>query len=200
MDIKKYIASGILELYALGLLNTIEVAEVDRLLRIHDELVEELEKISSALESYAKLNAIEPRAALHQELLDRIENVQKEEEMDPKMLPLITRHSKLNNWSTFTKPILEKLKPNEPRSVKILTHNDQLIQMLLVSSIDFEWETHDDEHESFLILSGEVLCTIGDQTTHMTAGDFMAIPLHVPHAVKLISPAVTAIVQRQKVT
>ncbi len=95
--------------------------------------------------------------------------------------------------------MMKELKQHQQRSVEILTHTEELTQMLLVSSTDFDWETHDDVDESFLILSGEALCTIGDKTTLMATGDFMAVPLHVPHSVKLVSPVVTAILQRQKI-
>jgi mannose-6-phosphate isomerase-like protein (cupin superfamily) len=198
MDINKYIESGILEFYALGLLSTAEAAEVDRLLSIYNELGEELEKIYIALENYAILNAIEPPIGTDKELLDRIENASREEKMDPAMLPLISPHSDFNRWAAFTKPILKELKPNEERWVEVLTHTKDLTQLLLSSSTDFDEEIHHDENESFLIISGEALCMIGGSSTLMGPGDFMAIPLNVPHSVKLISPVVTAILQRQK--
>lgn len=198
MDINNYIESGILELYALGLLSSSEVKEVDRLLKKYDVLAQELDKIYLALEKYAQMNAVEPRAGLEQELLDRIEHANREEKMDPLNLPMISEHSDFNRWDAFVAPMMKDMKMHQQRAIKVLTQTEDLTQLLLISASDFEWETHDDEYESFLILSGQALCTLGERTTLMSRGDYMNIPLHVPHSVQLISPTVTAILQRQK--
>ncbi|WP_165501814.1 hypothetical protein [Pedobacter frigiditerrae] len=50
MDIKKYIESGILELYAKDQLNDLDAEKVNALLGVHLELGEELEHIYSSME------------------------------------------------------------------------------------------------------------------------------------------------------
>ncbi|MDQ8051937.1 MAG: hypothetical protein REI78_02875 [Pedobacter sp.] len=198
MDIRAYIESGILELFALGLLSEPDSAEVERLLVLHEELGAELERIYMALEDYAKEHAVEPPAGLVDELMERIENQQLEEAMDPLHLPLITVHTDYRKWRDFALPMVPALTKRDGRAVKVLTHHEGLTQLLLCSETDFDWEVHEDEHESFLILSGQAICLVGNSTRLMSQGDFMKIPLHVLHAVKLLSPSVTAILQRRK--
>ena len=72
MDTNAYISSGILELYANGLLNSQEQAEVEVLLAQHSELRTELKEIELSLEQYAMANAIAPRAVLKNKILTTI--------------------------------------------------------------------------------------------------------------------------------
>lgn len=196
MDIKTYIASGILESYALNLLTETETAEVNNLLAIHKDLAEEFGKICIVLENYANENAIAPRKEVEEEVIAKLQNLRKERLMDPFDLPLITKYTESINWDRFVDNLDKQTVAEEGRVVKVLASTQKVLQLLVTSSTDFELETHDNEYESFLILSGEVLCTIGNQTLMMAKGDFMDIPLHEPHEVKLVSPEVTAILQR----
>lgn len=59
-DIKAYIESGILELYALGDVSPEERAQVERMAAAHPVVREELQEVESALELYAGENAIQP--------------------------------------------------------------------------------------------------------------------------------------------
>ncbi len=70
MDIKNYIASGILEHYVLGLLSNQEKLEVEAYVKKYPEIREELERIEIALEDYARLNAVTAPA----DMSTRIEN------------------------------------------------------------------------------------------------------------------------------
>ena len=40
---------------------------------------------------------------------------------------------------------------------------------------------HDNEEEQFYVLEGELTYWVGDQTIHMSAGDFLHIPRGTPH-------------------
>ena len=48
-------------------------------------------------------------------------------------------------------------------------------------------ETHTDEYEKFLILEGTCDITIGEKTVSLVPGDYLAIPLHVSHNVRVTS-------------
>ena len=74
MNIKEYIASGALELYATGLLTPPEKAEVERMAALYPEVKAELDAISDTLDTYAQLHAVEPPAHLKEKILRRIEN------------------------------------------------------------------------------------------------------------------------------
>lgn len=47
--------------------------------------------------------------------------------------------------------------------------------------------THSREDESFYIVEGEMQCTVGDNTYHGKAGDFIFLPRNVQHSWKSLS-------------
>ncbi len=83
MDIRAYIASGILEQYVLGLATPAETEEVERLARLHPEVQREIEEIRSSLETYARQFAQAPPAALQ----DRIWEALSREEAPSRSIP-----------------------------------------------------------------------------------------------------------------
>lgn len=76
MDIKEYISSGILELYAAGALNAAEAAEVEAMAGKHAEVRSELEAIQNALNDYTSLHRKNPRPELRQSVLDKIAEIE----------------------------------------------------------------------------------------------------------------------------
>ena len=199
MNIKAYIESGILELYALNLLDEAEKSSVDELLAVHEELGEELERIYITLEQHALSHTVTPRPELRDEILDSIENLIKEKIMDPNDLPLINQNSDYKNWLKLIADFDELTPGENGKAVKVLRNDGQVTQLLISSTTAIEQEIHQDEYESFLILSGACKCTVGNEERFMTAGDFMAVPLYQSHDVQLLSPKVTAILQLVKV-
>lgn len=59
-ETQSYIESGILEAYVLGSLNDAEILEVESKIATNQALLAEIEKISEALESFARINAVAP--------------------------------------------------------------------------------------------------------------------------------------------
>ncbi len=84
MDIRAYIASGILEQYVLGLATPAETEEAERLARLHPEVQREIEEIRSSLETYARQFAQAPPA----ELQDRIWEALSREDAPSRSIPL----------------------------------------------------------------------------------------------------------------
>jgi mannose-6-phosphate isomerase-like protein (cupin superfamily) len=199
LNIKAYIESGILELYAMGTLSETEHAEVLHNLELYAELREELECIEKALENYALQNNITSSPKLKAKLLDSISNLENEKEISLSNLPIINKYSDYKNWLKLIKSFGDLPLDNDGRHITMLRHNEEITQMLIVSTTDIEEETHLIEHESFLILEGECRCTVGDHVRMMSAGDFMQIPLFEAHDVQLVSPKVTAILQRVRI-
>ena len=72
MDVKEFISSGVLELYAMGALSDAERKEVEKMCTSHKEAAEELRKVEDALNAYAQSNAIHPRPAVKSELMEKI--------------------------------------------------------------------------------------------------------------------------------
>lgn len=78
MDIKEYIASGIIESYVLGACSDQEQREVNCLSSIYPEIKEELEKTQLSIEKYAESIAVAPPEALKSKIQAAIKNTQQE--------------------------------------------------------------------------------------------------------------------------
>lgn len=72
MDIKEYIASGILEAYWAGELKEAEMQEVDRLAAIYPEIKSELKAIGHAINSYAQIKGQGPSQTIISEVLEGV--------------------------------------------------------------------------------------------------------------------------------
>src|SRR5689334_11984610 len=72
MDVREFISSGVLELYAMGALSDAERKEVEQVCASHKEAAEELKRVEDALNTYAEANAIHPRPAVKSELMEKI--------------------------------------------------------------------------------------------------------------------------------
>lgn len=71
-DLKTYIETGILELYALGDVTPKERAEVEQMISTHPELKAELVEIEKAMEAYAIANAVEPSENQRNKILNSL--------------------------------------------------------------------------------------------------------------------------------
>jgi mannose-6-phosphate isomerase-like protein (cupin superfamily) len=198
LNLQPYIASGILELYVLDLLSQAEKIGVERMLKVYPILREEVLAIETALENYAHINAIPPSKKLEKEITEIVNNLSIEQHISFEQLPRINEYSNYLNWL----PLIEPIKPNKIDDGifnKVLQHNEQITQVLVVSEINIPEEIHDDELESFLILEGNCECIVSGKSRFMGPGDFMAIPLYEPHDVIVKSKQVIAILQRVKI-
>jgi anti-sigma-K factor RskA len=72
MDVKEYINSGIVELYAMDTLSPEEKREFERLMILYPEIISELNKVEDVLEEYIFAQAVNPRPQLREKILDKI--------------------------------------------------------------------------------------------------------------------------------
>ncbi len=72
MNIQEYIASGILESYALGEVTDAERASLEQALKQYPEVREELKKVEETLENIAFASAIRPRAEVKEKIMAKI--------------------------------------------------------------------------------------------------------------------------------
>ncbi len=73
-DVNAYIESGILELYVLGQLSALEIAEVEAMAAKHPEVKAELSAIEIALETYALENSITTSEELELRILSQFDD------------------------------------------------------------------------------------------------------------------------------
>lgn len=195
MEVQDYIKSGILEEYCLGLLNDSEREAVLVMSAIYPEVKKDLVEIELAMERLALTGAVAPKTALKQHILDLIAA---EETITLNNLPPTTKYS---NYQAWLKAV-EHLIPAEPFDdffALPLRNDDKVEQTLIVTKLGVPEETHGDVIESFFILKGQCVCTVGKHTYTLSAGDFLEIPLHEKHDIELLTPHVIAILQHQLV-
>src|SRR5689334_21018493 len=73
METREYIESGVLDLYAAGLLSVEEMRDVESMACQHPEIKTELQTIQSSLESYAMKHAMEVPAGVKERIMKTIE-------------------------------------------------------------------------------------------------------------------------------
>lgn len=195
MNVQEYIDTGILEQYCLCMLDGDELLEVEALRSQYPQISAEIRSIESSLEQHATKFAQEPPTELKEDIWGTLHNLNKERHMDLTDLPVINKFTDHKAWLGIVRPLIPpQLK--EDRIVHMLRESDKVVQMLIVSKTHFDDEVHVKEHESFIILEGECECTVGDNVFRLRPGGYTEIPLHTSHDVRVLTPSVTAIVQR----
>ena len=190
LNLQTYIESGILELYVLNLLHDSERAEVQDMISKYPELHQEIEAIEVSLESYAQTHAVEPSFGL----LERIERSILETGRAPFELTPIDENSDIQKWLRFvTDQFPEAL--HAENFCEPIGEQPGLTQVLVVSSVDIEDETHEEVYESFLILQGKCKCTVDGHSFYLETGGYTQIPLLTNHKVEIVEGPVMAVVQ-----
>jgi len=72
MDVKEYISSGVLELYAMGALSDSEMNEVEKNCTSYKEIADELEKVQDAVNGYAAAHARPLHEEVRSEIMEKI--------------------------------------------------------------------------------------------------------------------------------
>lgn len=193
MDIGKYIESGVLEEYCLGLLSDEEEAYLIQMTMLYPEIKAELTAMETAMEKMANLNAVDPSPLVKQKVLSAL-GFNETGALNINELPVISQSADPAPWVK----VFALLIPDEP-SEDFVSHairdDEQVQQMLVVTKTNVPEEQHGDFLESFFILQGRCECTIGGNYYALGPGDFIEIPLHTKHDIKLVTPHVTAVLQ-----
>ncbi|MFM9909775.1 MAG: cupin domain-containing protein [Chitinophagaceae bacterium] len=199
MNEQQYIDTGILNDYCLGLLNKEQQEQVEENMKLYPVIRVEVDAINSTLEQYATSYQTLPAENLKERIWKALENITREERISFSDLPLLTKFSDSKNWLKLIRPLLIEKVAGQEFFIKVLRDDKEALQSLVWSSVNYPDEVHDDMQESFIVLEGSCECFIGKQVIRMGPGDFMEIPMHTHHDVKLLSPYLMAIVQRRKI-
>ncbi|PTS99616.1 hypothetical protein DBR11_12025 [Pedobacter sp. HMWF019] len=190
MNLQAYIENGILELYVLNLLHDSERAEVQAMILKYPELNHEIKAIEVALELYAQVHAVEPSFGLREKIERRI----LETGSTPLSLTPIDENSDIQKWLRFVADQFPEALQAE-NFCEPIGEQPGLMQVLVVSSVDIEDETHHDVYESFLILQGKCKCTVDGNSFYLETGGYTQIPLLTNHKVEIVEGPVMAVVQ-----
>lgn len=194
MEIKSYIDEGNLEQYCFELNNADLGNEIAALRLAHPEIGQELNQIGLAIEKLAQSHAITPSPGLQNRIMAALGIA--EEKIDLDNLPPTSKYSNYESWLKA----VEHLIPAEPFDdffAYPLQQNEQIAQTLVITRLNVPEEIHEVVAESFFILKGTCTCTVGKEIFTLNAGDYLAIPLHISHDIRIDSPYVIAILQHQ---
>ncbi len=72
MNVKEYISSGIIELYAMSALSPQEIKEVEQMAAAHSEVAEEIRRVQESLDGYSTVHARNPRPSLRAEIMKAV--------------------------------------------------------------------------------------------------------------------------------
>ncbi len=192
MNIQAYIESGVLEQYCLHLLNADEEAEVLKNCALYPAIKRELDAIEHTIENMAIVQSVIPDDRLKQKILNTLGFA---DTIDLNNLPVVDAYADHNSWFKAVEHLIPA-EPFEDFFMDVLRQDDKAAQMLVVTKLHVPDETHDDFIESFFILKGQCVCTVGTNKFTLNAGDFLEVPLNTPHDINITSPHVIAILQR----
>ncbi|MDF2437630.1 MAG: hypothetical protein K0Q95_2006 [Bacteroidota bacterium] len=188
-DIRKYIESGILEMYVLGILDEKECAEVEKMAASHAEVKAEIDTITNTLQQFASQNTEAPHPAIKPLLMATIdfsERMLAGEE--PTFPPVLNEHSKISDYEQWINREDMVISDDfQDMFAKIIGFTPEVTSAIVWISSIAPHEVHDDEYEKFLIIEGTCDITIGDTVHSLVPGDYLSIPLHVGHHVKVTS-------------
>lgn len=188
-DLNSFIESGILEIYVLGLASGAEVREVEEMAAAYDLVRKEIDAITEALKLYSESKAQAVNGTLKPMLLAGIDYEERLKNGELQTFPPI-----LNNSSTiedFSEWLNRKdmAMPDDFNGmhVKIIGYTPEASTAIVWIQNETPYEVHTDEHEKFLIVEGTCDIDIDGNIHSLVPGNYLSIPLHAGHVVKVTS-------------
>jgi mannose-6-phosphate isomerase-like protein (cupin superfamily) len=187
--VKDFIESGILELYVLGLATEAESQEVELMRSLYEEVGSELETIAQSLVTYAAKNAPTARSTVKPLLMATIDYTERINHGEPECFPpILNESSTIQDYAEWlNRPDMVAPETYEEIFIKLIANNAQAVSAIVWIKNETPMETHAIEHEKFLIVEGSCDILINDVPHSMRPGDYMSIPLHAAHIVKVTS-------------
>ncbi len=200
-NVDKYIESGILEMYVLGLTSVEENHEVEKMAASHPEISAEIDAITKALVQHSenKIQQMQPNSTVKPLIMATIDYTERlkngEKLSDP---PLLNEKSTVADYEEWlNRKDLELEKEVEDIEVKLIGYKPGLISAILWIKDSTPYEIHDNEIEKFLIVEGTCDIVTDEKVYSLVPGDYYSIPLHLGHVVKVTSKVpCKAILQR----
>lgn len=193
IDIKKYIESGVIEEYYLGILSDDKVSQLMQLSAQHREVKVYMEAAAIANTMFFTTIQKKPPLNCLPAIQAGIQNnklwAQAQLDNETKLLTHfidISRHTSVEKIEA----VIIELKPTAAYDniFPTLLYGDEKRELVLVWVKDFvPLEEHPELDESFLVLQGTADCYIDEEVFHMVKGDFMRIPPECEHKVMVTS-------------
>ena len=200
MSIKEFIDSGILEMYVMGMASKSEQDEVEMMAAANPDIRQEIDAISNALEKHALANAIEPSQVVKPFLMATIDYTERLKNGEAiSFPPILHENSKVENYAPWLNRPDLNVSGSEQENIfaKIIGYTPEMITAIVWIKQETPREIHHKEYERFLIVEGSCDIFVGDTCNHLVPGDYLDIPLHEYHSLKVTSSiACKAILQR----
>lgn len=187
-----YIASGILELYVLGMTNGEESKEVERMAKLHPTINAEIEAISESLVAGASQQAHTggpnpTTKAFIMAMIDYSERMKAGEV--PAFPPVLTEASTAADYAAWlNRPDMTLPDGFKDYHARVIGYTPQCITAIVWIKDTAPPEIHDQAYEKFLVLEGSCDIEIeGDRIHSLVPGNYLSIPLHKWHEVRITS-------------
>lgn len=184
-----YIASGILEEYVLGLTSNKENEEITKLSANHPEILSEIEAISNALVSYADIQAPPLDPTIKPMLIATIDYMERLKAGENQSFPPeLNENSKITDFKEWLdRKDMAKNTDFVDYYAKLIGHTPQMTTGIVWIKENSPEETHHEVYEKFLIIEGSCDVTIENKIYSLATGDYISIPLHCKHDVRITS-------------
>lgn len=188
-NILEIIKSGLLEAYVLGFTDEQENLYIEEMANTSPEVRNEIDRFSADLERTALANAVTPDPIIKPMLLGTIDYMERMNNGEPPTFPPLLHEGSLiadyNDWLIRK----DMIAPQDLQNiqVRVIGHTPQVMTAIVWIKEMAPQEVHDDEFERFLIVEGSCDLTVGEEVHKLVAGNFLSIPLHRRHHVRVTS-------------
>ena len=189
MDRNEILNSGLLELYVTGSLEGSELALVNEALSKDPLLAHEVDQIEQAFFLYAHAHAIAPSPAVKPMLMAKIDYVERLKQGEiPSAIPTLNSDTKIKDFEAWLNREDMQLRDDfDGMQATIIAHEPDKLTAIVWLKYGAPTETHTNEYEKFLIIEGSCDITIGTTVHPLKPGNYLSMPLHVSHDVKVTS-------------
>lgn len=184
-----YIKSGILELYVLGLTSDEENLEIAKLADSNAEVQNEINAITNALIQHAEKDAKAIDPTIKPMLLATMDYTKRLEAGEAPTHPAILNgNSKVLDYERWlSREDMVAPADYDDLFVKIIGYDAKATTAIVWIKEGTPYETHKNEYEKFLIVEGSCDIVTDTKVYSLLPGDYLSIPLHVGHEVKITS-------------
>ncbi|MCY7420162.1 MAG: cupin domain-containing protein [Chitinophagaceae bacterium] len=188
-NLKKYIESGIVENYVLGITLPEETLEIEEMSIKHQEVRAAISKFCLLFEENVFANAIAPPSIIKPELMATIDYMERLENGEALTFPpLLNENSQIDDFSDWlNRADMKPLAGFNDIEVKLIGYTPTCTTAIVwVKQIAPE-EVHKHEFERFLIVEGTCTIHISSKTYDLVPGNYLQIPLFETHHVVVTS-------------
>jgi quercetin dioxygenase-like cupin family protein len=198
MNIKEYIASGIIETYCLGFTSPEENELLQKMAAEHPEVQEEIDRVRKSMRNILKQTEITPRPSVKTAVMNTIYTQQSL--ANPEYVPLMHQATDFSRF--YQSALANKLRAPSESFENLFTQDlpstVEIINFAVWAKKGHEEESHSDRKEYIAILEGSCDMLMKGERKSYTKGQIIDIPVDVPHYAVVTSPEpMFALVQRQ---